>query len=203
MKKDLDFVISGNKLEIVGLTDDGKAWVETLKPSSRRIKPNCAGYAIRAFKDWQRLEKASDVTTEIIIDGNNNTNSAISINADNAKQQSVQYAPCGRGFAVSALIFGVLNILPYIYWIFLRDDFIKNIIEPMRMSGCEEANSLMNMVDSLIGFPFGILALLLAILSLPKGDKNTRIMATVAILVSFVGAWLFKVISHLCLYLAA
>ena len=73
----------------------------------------------------------------------------------------------------------------------------------MRMSGRQKASALMNMVDGLIGFPFEILALLLAILALIKGDKNTRIMATVAILVAFVGAWLFKVLSHLCLYLAA
>ena len=102
--KDLDFVVSGNKLEIVGLTSDGKAWVETLKQSSRRIKPGCAGYAIKAFKEWHRLRKMSDVTTTEITNGSNDINTAICTNADNAKQQSVQNAPCCRGFAVSALI---------------------------------------------------------------------------------------------------
>ena len=202
MKKDLDFVISGNKLEIVGLTSDGKAWVETLKPSSRRIKPNSAGYAIKAFKEWQRLcGKTSDVTTAEVINGSNDINDTIHANTVNVRQQSVQTISGSRGFAVSAFILAVLNVLTYIYWIFLRDDFIKNIIAPIRISGREEASSLMNMIDSLIGFPFGSLALFFAMLALPKGDKNTRIMAVVAILIAFVGSWLFKVISHLCLYL--
>lgn len=52
--KELNFVPSGNKLEIVGLTDDGKAWVETLKLASRRIKRGGEGFAVRAFLEWKR-----------------------------------------------------------------------------------------------------------------------------------------------------
>ena len=50
--KHLEFKTSGSKLEIVGLTDDGKAYVESLKISSRRIKPGAERFVIRAFQEW-------------------------------------------------------------------------------------------------------------------------------------------------------
>lgn len=55
--KHLEFKTSGSKLEIVGLTDDGKAYVESLKVSSRRIKPGAERFVINAFNDWLRSGK--------------------------------------------------------------------------------------------------------------------------------------------------
>lgn len=55
--KNLEFVTSGNKLEIVGLTEDGKAYVETLKVSSRRVKPGAERFVIKAFNAWVQSGK--------------------------------------------------------------------------------------------------------------------------------------------------
>ena len=192
MKKDLDFVISGNKLEIVGLTDDGKAWVETLKPSSRRIKPSSAGFAIKAFKKWQQLENTQNATATINI---NDSDDTISANAVNASLQSIPNVSASIKFAISAMILGVLNILLQIYWVFLRDDIAKIVYTRDKF--------LVGIFDNLFSFPFGLLTMLLAMFALRKGNKNARIMATVAILIAFVGTWLFKVISYLSLYIAA
>ena len=45
--KDLDFEKDEKKLKIIGRTKLGKAWIDTLKPSSRKIKPGVGNEAYR------------------------------------------------------------------------------------------------------------------------------------------------------------
>ena len=124
--KDLDFEKDSKKLKIIGRTKLGKAWIDTLKPSSRKIKPGSEKYVINAFVKWKKQQKTLNATNKTTIaDGSPNTNDTTNTNAVNTQMQSVQNSSTNRRFTISALILSVKNTLSPISRICFRNNFIK------------------------------------------------------------------------------
>ena len=65
--KDLDFEKDEKKLQIIGRTKLGKAWIDTLKPSSRKIKPGSEKYVINAFVKWRKQQQTLNATNKTTI----------------------------------------------------------------------------------------------------------------------------------------
>ena len=85
--KNLEFKESGNRLEIVGLTEDGKAYVESLKVSSRRIKPGAERFVIKAFQEWVAAGRPTAFEKAMSKDISNDIADAIRANAINTREQ--------------------------------------------------------------------------------------------------------------------
>ena len=118
--KDLDFEKDEKKLKIIGRTKLGKAWIDTLKPSSRKIKPGSEKYVINAFVKWKKQQQTLNATNKTTIEnGSPNTNDTTT------PMQSVQNSSTSRRFTISAFILSVKNTLNSISKICFRNNFIK------------------------------------------------------------------------------
>jgi hypothetical protein len=59
--KEIKFIPSGSKLEIIAMSEKAELWLKTLKESSKRVKPGSERFVISAFEKLKRETSSKEM----------------------------------------------------------------------------------------------------------------------------------------------